>query len=300
MNTVEAIADYGDLCGECPTWSPRDQVLYWSDISGHKLYRCTWPSRTFELHHDGLEVSGIALHAAGGLVIVNSKGVWLWNGDGKLLRVVDTVEGRRCALNDCIADPEGRLFTGSCFFDPNSSEYELGFLVRVEKDGSAQIVDEGIHLANGLGFSPDCSTLYFADSAARVIYTYDYRRTDGSIRNRRIFAKISPDQGLPDGLSVDAEGFVWSAQWFGGCVVRYDPDGKEQRRIAIPASQTSSLTFGGPEFTDIFVTSASLLDGLSLAPSRYRPEGSVAGGPLFHLNLGICGKPEYEAKLQGS
>lgn len=152
MKPVEAIADYGDLCGECPTWSPRDQVLYWSDISGRKLYRYAWPARTHEVHHEGVEVSGIANHASGGLVIVNSEGIWLWKADGKLHLVVDTVEGRKCALNDCIADPEGRLFTGSCFFDPNSDDYDLGFLLRVEKDGTAQIVDEGIHLANGLGF----------------------------------------------------------------------------------------------------------------------------------------------------
>jgi sugar lactone lactonase YvrE len=298
MKPVEAIADYGDLCGECPTWSPRDQVLYWSDISGRKLYRYAWPAGTHEVHHEGVEVSGIANHASGGLVIVNSEGIWLWQADGKLHLVVDTVEGRKCALNDCIADPEGRLITGSCFFDPNSDDYDLGFLLRVEKDGTAQIVDEGIHLANGLGFSPDCSILYFADSAARIIYAYDYRKDDGAIRNRRVFARIPGDQGIPDGLTVDAEGFVWSAQWFGGCIVRYDPDGTEQQRIVIPASQSSSLTFGGQDLTDIFVTSASLLDALSLAPTNYRSDGGAVGGPLFHLNLGICGKPDYEARLQ--
>lgn len=297
MQPVEAIADYGDLCGECPTWSSRDQVLYWSDISGRKLYRCTWPARTHAVHHEGLEVSGIALHASGGLVIVNSEGVWLRNADGKPHLVVDVVDGRRCALNDCIADPEGRLFTGSCFFDPNRDDYDLGFLMRVDNDGAAQIVDDGIHLANGLGFSPDGSTLYFTDSAARILYAYDYRRVDGAIRNRRVFAKIPNDQGIPDGLTVDAEGFVWSAQWFGGCIVRYDPEGKEQQRIAIPASQTSSLAFGGPDLTDIFVTSASLLDALSLAPSTYRSDRGMVGGRLFHLNPGIPGKPDYEAKL---
>src|SRR5262249_21148072 len=125
------------------------------------------------------------------------------------------------------------------------------------------------------------------------------RISDGSLRNRRTFVRIPGDQGVPDGLTVDAEGFVWSAQWFGGCIVRYDPDGRVQQTIAIPASQTSSLTFGGPDLDDIFVTSAGMPDALSLAPPGYATGTMPAGGQLFHLNLGIRGKPEFEANIRG-
>lgn len=298
MNPVVAIADRGDLCGECPLWRPRERALYWSDITGRKFNRYSWMDGRHEVVRDDFEVSGLAPHASGGFVLVNSQGVWLWDWNHEPILVTDTVDGRKCSLNDCIADPQGRLFTGSCFFDPNREDYELGFLVRVDEDGSAHIVDDGIRLANGLGFSPDGSTLYFTDSADRVIYAYDYRASDGTVRNRRVFVRVPGDQGLPDGLTVDAEGFVWSARWFGGCIVRYDPDGRVQQTVAIPAAQTSSLAFGGTDLEDIFVTSAGLPDALPLAPPGYSFRSTPVGGQLFHVNLGIRGKPEFEANIR--
>jgi D-xylonolactonase len=298
MSPVVAIADRGDLCGECPLWSPQEEALYWSDITGRKLNRYSWSTHSHEVIHPDLEVGGLALHASEGFVVVNSEGAWLWNPESIPVLILDSVEGRKCSLNDCIADPQGRLFTGSCFFDPNREDYDRGFLARIDIDGSAHIVDEGIRLANGLGFSPDCSTLYFTDSADRVIYAYDYRPSDGRISNRRAFVRVPRSEGIPDGLTVDAEGYVWSARWFGGCIVRYDPEGRVQQMINIPASQSSSLSFGGPNLDDIFVTSAGVPDALSLTPLGYDSGHLPAGGQLFHLNLGIRGKPEYEARIE--
>jgi D-xylonolactonase len=167
-------------------------------------------------------------------------------------------------------------------------------------DGTVRIVDEGFHLANGLGFSTDRRILYFTDSAARKIYAYDYREEDAKLSNRRVFVQVGSDEGVPDGLTVDAEGYIWSAQWFGGCIVRYDPDGKIERRIIIPAAQTSSLTFGGPELTDVFVTSAGYSDALPLAPRGYDCANRNVGGQPFHLNLGIAGKEEYRVRTAHS
>lgn len=297
MRSIETVASYGDLCGESPLWNRREQVLYWTDITGRRLYRCSWPERQHGMVHQGLEICGLALHQSGGFVIVNSEGVWIWDRKGTIRAIAHEADNKKCALNDCVADPEGRLFAGSCFFDSNHDAYQRGCLFRIDTDGSAHVVDEGIGLANGLAFSPDCSTLYFADSAERLIYAYDYRRTDGSLRNRRVFVDVAKDEGFPDGLTVDSEGFVWSAQWFGGCIVRYDPDGKKQQTISIPASQISSVTFGGPDLTDIFITSAAMSDALSLAPANYSPNNGCIGGQLYHVNLGIRGQEEYEAKI---
>ena len=159
------------------------------------------------------------------------------------------------------------------------------------------MVDEGIQLSNGLGFSPDLSTLYYADSAARNIYAYDYRPADGNLRNRRVLVNVPKERGIPDGLTVDAEGYVWSAHWFGGGLYRYDPDGALERHVTVPATQTSSLMFGGPELTDIFITSAGLPDALPLAPANYDPERVHSGGELYQVNLGIRGKEEYHARI---
>jgi sugar lactone lactonase YvrE len=297
MPLIDIVANRGDLCGEGPLWKASAATLYWTDIAGQRLYRYRLPESHVELVHEGFEVCGLGLHESGSFLAINSGGVWNWDLQNGPELVVQTIDDKKCVLNDCIVDPEGRLFAGSCFFDPNNPAYPSGYLFRIDVDGTGHVVDEGIRLANGLGFSPDCKTLYFADSAERVIYAYDYRRTDGTIRNRRTFVRVPSTEGIPDGLTVDEDGFVWSAQWFGGCIVRYDPDGKEERRIQLPAAQTSSLAFGGPGLTDIFITSAGMSDALSLAPTGYRPETGKVGGQLYHVDPGIRGREEYAARI---
>lgn len=297
MSSIETIADYGDECGEGPLWNAEEGKLYWTDIPKKRFYGYCWKHRRHKLLHEGLEISGFAFLDGGGFAVVSSSGFWLWTVAGDASLLAQEADGRRCVMNDCIADPKGRLFSGSCFYDSNTNDYELGCLFCLDLDGTVHVVDEGFHLANGLGFSTDRRTLYFTDSAARTIYAYDYREADAKLSNRRVFVQGASDEGIPDGLTVDAESYVWSAQWFGGCIVRYDPDGKSERRIPIPATQTSSLTFGGPELTDIFVTTAGYSDALPLAPRGYNCSSRNVGGQVFHLNLGIAGREEYRVRV---
>jgi D-xylonolactonase len=140
--------------------------------------------------------------------------------------------------------------------------------------------------------------MYFADSVARRIYAYDYDRRTGGLGNRRVLVRVPDNEGLPDGLTVDAEGFLWSAQWYGGCVVRYDPDGKEERRIRFPAKQVSSVAFGGKDLNDIFVTSAGKSWPSPVMPKSYDPVSGNFGGQLYCVNLGIQGKPDYRADIR--
>ena len=158
-------------------------------------------------------------------------------------------------------------------------------------------LDEGIHLANGLGFSPDGKILYFTDSVARTIYAYEYDANSGTTRRRRVFVQVPATSGLPDGLTVDSEGYVWSAEWYGQCVTRYDPDGRIERRIEMPAKQTSSVAFGGVDLTDIFITSASRSEPMPVMPPSYDPNSGYFGGALYHINLGIPGRAEHSANI---
>jgi D-xylonolactonase len=296
MTELTVIADNGDLCGEGPLWDHDSRTLYWTDQTGQKFYRYRPSSAKPELVRAGLEICGFAFNHPGGFIVTNSRGIWLWDGQADPDLIADEVQGVKCQMNDCIADPVGRLFAGSIFYDP-SKPYPLGHLMRVDTDRTVRIVDEGIHLANGLGFSPDEKTLYFSDSAARTIYAYNYDRSTGNVSNRRVFVKVPVEQGLPDGLTVDAKGFVWSAQWYGSCIVRYDPDGKEERRLEVPAKQVSSLIFGGESLTDIFITSAGRSEPMPIMPPGYDPSTGNMGGQLYHINLGIPGKLEYKTRL---
>jgi D-xylonolactonase len=296
MDQIAIIAEYGDLCGEGPVWDQESGALYWTDIEGQRFFRFHQASNKHEIVKQGLEVSGYALNRPGGFVIGNSRGIWLWDGADGLRLIADQVENSKCQINDAIADPEGRFFAGSNFYDP-IHEYELGKLIRVDTDGTAHVADEGFNLAIGMAFSPDEATLYLTDSATRRIYAYDYDRHTGGLRHRRILIQVADDEGVPDGLTVDAEGFLWSAQWYGSSVVRYDPEGKEERRIGFPAKQVSSVAFGGKDMTDIFVTSASKSWPSPVMPKGYDPDSGNFGGQLYCVNLGIQGKPDYKADI---
>lgn len=299
MLSFEIVADDNNLCGEGPIWDAQGDCLHWTDIRGFKFYR--WDRKTSDraILLDGFEIYGFALDESGGFVAANSGGVWLWKGTGKPRLLLDRVGDEPCPVNDCIADPEGRLLIGTSFYDPQK-EYRRGRLISIGREGAPSVLDEGFHLSNGLGFSPDHRTLYFSDSITRLIYRYDYDAKTGAASNRRIFARVPDAEGLPDGLTVDADGFVWSAQWYGKRIVRYDPEGKVERQIEAPAKQTSSLAFGGPDLTDIFITTAGQSVALPVMPPGYDPVNGLFGGPLYRINLGIQGKPEFKTRFDAA
>ncbi len=293
---MEVIADYQDLCGECPVWDPAAATLYWTDCVGRRFYRYFPQTGRHEIVKQDLEINGFRLNEGGGFAISNNSGIWLWDGADNLRLIADRAGGDKCQMNDCTADPEGHLLAGSNFYDPGGG-YPLGKLMRVDASGNVTVLDEGIHLANGLAFSLDYRTLYFTDSAARRIYAYDYDPRTGGARNRRVLVQVPGDQGLPDGLTVDTEGFLWSAQWYGSCVVRYDPDGKPERRIATPAKQTSCVTFGGPDLTDLYITSAARSEPMPVMPPGYDPNRGFFGGPLYRVPAGIQGRAECRTRI---
>jgi len=297
MSTCSIVCDDTNLCGEAPLWDAANQALYWSDCVGRKFYSYDAKTKRRALVLADFEVNGCALDQSGGFVFSNNSGVWFWNKTDRPVLVASEVGEEKLQLNDCIADPDGRVLAGSSFYSP-SDKYPFGKLFCVQTDGAIQILDEGFHLANGLGFSPDGRTLYFTDSVARLIYAYTYDRVIGRTSGRRTFVRVDSNAGLPDGLTVDAEGFVWSAEWYGSCISRYDPDGRLERRLYVPAKQVSSLMFGGPDLRDIFVTSAAKSEPMPVMPPGYDPDSGYFGGGLFHMNVGIQGRPEYKTRLE--
>lgn len=294
---METIADNGDLCGEGPHWDEREQALYWTDIDGQKFYRYLWRDRRHELLHEGFTINGFCLQEDGGLVTTSSRGAWLVKPGAEPLLLASEADGQECRLNDCLADPEGRVYSGSYHLNPDGTS-PPSYLFRIDTDGSVHIADEGICFSNGLAFSPDCQTLYFTDMVARCIYAYDWRRSDGALSRRREFVRVDRSEGMPDGLTVDAEGFLWIAHWFGGCVTRYDPDGKRERKVELPATQTSSLAFGGPELDEIYVTTAAMNNCLMLAPEGYDPSRVLVGGALYRFKAEMRGKVKFRSRVR--
>jgi sugar lactone lactonase YvrE len=298
MTECSVLADDNNLCGEAPLWVAEEQKLYWTDCVGRKYYCYDWKSRRKDVLLADFEVNGCALDQSGDLVFSNNRGVWLWDRKSAPKVLATQAGSAKLQLNDCIADPKGRLIAGSCFYDP-AAEYELGKLFSIDPAGGVQILDEGFHLANGLAFSTDGQTLYFADSVARKVFAYAYEPNQGSVRDRRIFIELDKGSGLPDGITVDSQDFVWVAEWYGGCVSRYDPDGKLESKLRVPAKQSSSVMFGGSELRDLFVTSAAKSEPMPVMPPGYDAQSGYFGGALFQFEVGIKGKLEYRTDLRG-
>jgi sugar lactone lactonase YvrE len=161
-----------------------------------------------------------------------------------------------------------------------------GALYRLDPDLSCRRMESGIGISNSLAWSPDDRIFYFADTLRRTIFAYDFDAETGAISNRRVFTDCIDQPGAPDGSTIDAEGYLWNAQWDGWRLVRYAPDGRIDRVVGLPVQKPTSCMFGGPDLATLYVTSAVWdLTGEALAK---QPN---AGG-VFALDVGVRGLPE--------
>lgn len=280
----ELIADYECDCGEGPLWHPDEKRVYWVDIPTGRMFRYDPATGEHETCYEGTIVGGFTIQQDGALLLFMDKGaVKTWR-DGEMTTVIEDIPDERDSrFNDVGADPVGRVFCGTM-----STDDRAGRLYRLDPDGTLSMILDGVGCSNGMGFTPDGKQMYYTDSNKYEIYLFDYDRDTGAITNRRVFVKIPESLGLPDGMTVDAEGFVWTANWGGGCVIRFAPDGTEERRIQFPAKPVSCVTFGGEDYTDIYVTTAGGTD---------KAENGPGAGGLYRLNLGIKGVPEFRSRI---
>ncbi len=280
----EMIADYQCVTGENPLWHPLEKRVYWCDIPKGRIFRYDPATGKHEQVYQGEVVGGFTIQEDGELLLFMAKGAVALLRGGRLMHLIDEIPSERDSrFNDVIADPLGRVFCGTM-----SSEAHAGRLYLLDVDGTLRRVLDGVGTSNGMGFTPDRKQMYYTDSGKREIYRFDYEVGTGSIRNRTLFVQTPEGEGVPDGMTVDAEGYVWSARWNGGCLVRYAPDGTEERRIQFPAKKVSSVIFGGPTYTDMYVTTAG---------GDNKAEEGEGAGALFRLNLGIKGVPEFASKV---
>ncbi|HXF64309.1 MAG TPA: SMP-30/gluconolactonase/LRE family protein [Caldilineaceae bacterium] len=281
----ELIADYQCVTGEGPLWHPTEQRVYWTDIPTGRMFRYDPKTGHHEQFYSGDVVGGFTIQDDGALLLFQARGaVKIWR-DGKLETILEEIpDERETRFNDVFADPEGRVFCGTM-----PTKERKGRLYRLDPDRTLTLLLEGIGISNGMGLTPDRRQLYYTDSAAKQIYLFDYDQATGAISNQRVFVDSRDEEGVPDGMTVDAEGYVWSARWDGSCLIRYTPDGREERRIHFPAKKVSSVIFGGPDYTDMYVTTAGGNDKATNGPGA---------GALFRLRLGIRGTPEFPSRIR--
>lgn len=284
---AELIVNRHCKTGENPLWHADEQKLYWLDIPAGSLFRYDPATGEHEQCYQAQNaIGGFTIQDDGSLLLFMAQGrVCVWRHDeGICATVIEKIpREKESRFNDVIADPEGRVYCGTL-----STPRQAGRLYRLDHDGGLQVMEETVGTSNGMGFTPDRNCMYHTDTRMHAIYLYDYERETGKLSGRRIFKQIDEGAARPDGMTVDAEGYVWSALWDGGGVVRLDPKGNEIFRLQLPVKKVSCPAFGGSDHQQLYITTAGGDDPAG--------EEEKAGG-LFRFLADVKGVPEFRSRI---
>lgn len=282
--TAEALPGPISILGESPVWCDRAQKLLYVD-SRAPAFRTYDPASGKTVSHPLPETTGsICLTETDDLLVAMTRGVYALKRDGTLGACLAAPEPDQPdnRFNDGRCDRAGRFIVGTM---NDKARLPTGSLWQLS-GGACRFLADDIIVPNAIAFSPDDKRMYFADTYRHVIHVFDYDIASGDIHNRRLFSDMQGWQGRPDGAQIDADGGLWNAEYAGGRVVRYTPDGRIDKIVALPVSQPTSCTFGGPNLDELYITSAS---------QRLSPEQLAAeplAGSLFVVRPGVCGLKE--------
>jgi D-xylonolactonase len=283
MRVIEPVANYHCVTGENPLWRADEGRIYWEDIETGRLFRAAHASGEHECFFHGDRIGGFTFQADGSLLLFEENRIARLAADGERRVLASGIDAHMARFNDVLADPEGRVFAGTI-----GRSDENGGLFCVERDGSVRLLWRGTGCANGMAFTPDGRGLYWTCSTTRRIYLADYDRVTGAVSNRRLFYAARETEGIPDGMSVDTNGDVWTTRWDGQAIYRLSPRADVIERIELPVAKVSSLTFGGPQLDAAYVTTAG-------------GTGTSVGGPegtLYRITgLGVVGQPEHLSRI---
>lgn len=284
MTEVTCIVDCRADLGEGPLWDVGRQVLWWVDITRRQIH-CTdahGHDRVFPAPHD---LGCLAVRSGGGLAVTMRNGFHFFDPDTGVFTPIrdpesDIPENR---FNDGKPDRQGRFWAGTMH---ESARHPTGALYRLDTDLSCHRMVSSVHCSNGLAWSPDSRTMYYADSARATVWAWDFDPASGSIENRRVLIDTTELGGVPDGAAVDIEGCYWLTVPRTGKIVRYDPQGGAMRTITLPTDLPTCVTFGGPNLDILYCTTAVLGRGEAELAGQHAPGG------LYAIDPGVRGIAE--------
>lgn len=272
--------------GEGVFWDAARQQLYWVDILQGIVYVCDPMRRINRAYPVRQKVSTVAPRAAGGLMIALASAIAhldLETGDvTEWANPEGSIPGNR--FNDGKCDPMGRFWVGTMREDFSAP---TGHLYCLHPDGRVEEKLAGVTCSNGLVWSRDARTLYYADTATCQLWAFDFDKTTGNISRQRVVLEVPQDApGRLDGLAIDAEDCIWAALYGAGCVQRFDPHtGRQLDCVEVPGARSvSACAFGGPTLDRLFITTAAQDADLDQQPNA---------GNLFVADVGIRGAPMY-------
>jgi sugar lactone lactonase YvrE len=283
---VRCVLKWDAIVGESPLWHLRERRLYWVDIHGKKVHRFnpdTGHNETFNLPD---LVTCLAFRKNGGLLVTLRKHFVFFDPDTGKLEYLAKVEGEKpgTRFNDGRVDPQGRFWAGT-IGDPDW-DAPVGSLYRFDPDQSVTRMCSGLVCSNGTAWSPDGRTMYHTESFRYTIFAYDFDEATGSPTTGQAFATVDRALGgFPDGLCVDAEGYLWSNHVGSGRVVRYDPSGNIHSQILLPVPRAVGCMFGGDDLDTLYITSARE----TMTPQQI--ENAPLSGGIFAVKPGVKGQP---------
>jgi D-xylonolactonase len=281
VSKPEMISNYHCTLGENPLWNERDQALYWADIQEGKLYRYYPGSGKSECFYQGPIVGGFTFQEDDSLLLFEADRITLLDAAGKRSVLREGIDDDMQRFNDVMADPEGRVFAGTI-----GKDSQRGGLYRVDLDGTVTSLFKGTGCSNGMGFTPDLSQMYWTCTTRKKIFLHDYDRKTGELRNQRVWYDAKDDGGVPDGMTVDVDGCVWTTRWDGFCLLQLSTEGKQLQRFEFPVAKVSSVVFGGPELDQLYLTTAG-----------GAPDSNTLDGAVFHVQSSTRGKPEFRSRV---
>jgi sugar lactone lactonase YvrE len=271
--------------GECPRWDEQQQLLYWIDINAMQLHRFNPATGQDDVLTFEQEIGCFALRQSGGFVLAMRHGFYTLDGWNTRLNFVCDPEAHleKNRFNDGRVDALGRLVAGSVY---PPKDHGGASIYALSPQGQASRWVDNLLTANGIAFSPDNRTFYYADTPSHAIMACDYDLATGTPGPARVFHQFPLGQGRPDGGCVDAEGCYWTALYEGGRLVRLSPAGEILLEIPVPARCPTMPAFGDADLKTLYITSVGA-----------RPEAELAdfphSGALFKVRVDVPGRPEY-------
>jgi len=283
MTAAEQVTESLAYHGEGPVWDVHRGAIRWVDmLAGDVLTTDLSSGKTSRLHV-GTVAAAMRPRSGGGLVVGVERGFCLVDPDESgPQQPVEVWTDTTVRMNDGGCDPQGRFYCGSMAYDQARGR---GSLYRLDPNGDVRTVLDNVTISNGIAWSHDRASVYYVDTPTQRVDVFDFDADSGEFSGRRPAVQVDPEQGAPDGLTLDAEGGIWVALFGGGAVHRYSPEGELDEVIDLEPRQVTACTFGGERFDELFITTSR---------ENLPADADPAAGSLFHCRPGVTGVPPNE------
>lgn len=283
---IEILTKHTCLCGEGPLWDSATSTFYWIDIVDGTVNRFSLKNKNLVSFNTGQKIGSIAMASSGKIIAALKAGIYSIDFENKQMDSIVNPEagnpGNR--FNDGKCDPAGRFWVGSM---SDNGIANAGTLYTLEKDASVSRKLDRISISNGMAWDVERGIYYYIDTPTRKVMAFDYDDNSGNINNGRPVVEIVPDDGTPDGMTIDMEGMLWIAHWNGGRVSRWNPHNSQKLfELFLPVSKVTSCAFGGRNLEELYITTASV--GLDQTELEQQP---LAGATFVYKDTGTRGLP---------